>query len=317
MPRKSFTHEQFIKRVEELVQGEYTVLSRYEKARTPLLMRHNICMHEYKVRPNDFTQSKRRCPKCAGSIPLTQSVFVERVKKLTNDEYSVLGDYQNVVTPILIKHNVCGHEFKMRPSNFMNLNHRCPKCSNIGDFKKVTPSEFNQRFNETLGDEYILLDSYKNARASIKVRHEKCGYEYKVRPDNILYAGQRCPKCKESKGEQKISEILNGHNYVYKRQYKIKECRHKNPLPFDFAIFDNNRLLCLVEYQGEQHFRPVEYWGGEKAFEEQKIRDKIKKDFCKQNKIMLIEIKYSVKDIEGYLLSELDHLLSEQLTLTI
>jgi len=36
---------------------------------------------------------------------------------------------------------------------------------------------------------------------------------------------------------------------------------------FDFVIFDNqNNIKKCIEYNGEQHYKPVELFGGEKAF---------------------------------------------------
>lgn len=34
-------------------------------------------------------------------------------------------------------------------------------------------------------------------------------------------------------------------------------------MPFDFAIFKNGKLVCLIEFDGEQHYRPI---GGEDKF---------------------------------------------------
>ena len=66
-------------------------------------------------------------------------------------------------------------------------------------------------------------------------------------------------------------------------------------LRFDFYIPKNN--IC-IEYQGKQHYEPIEYFGGSEKFNYQLIRDKIKNDYCLKNNIHLIIIKYneSVED---------------------
>jgi hypothetical protein len=51
-------------------------------------------------------------------------------------------------------------------------------------------------------------------------------------------------------------------------------------------------LSIGIEYQGEQHYRPVEHWGGEEAFLALVERDKKKRKLCKANKVSLIEIKF-------------------------
>jgi len=37
-------------------------------------------------------------------------------------------------------------------------------------------------------------------------------------------------------------------------------------MPFDFAIFKNGKLVCLIEFDGEQHYRPIDFLGGEDKF---------------------------------------------------
>ena len=57
-------------------------------------------------------------------------------------------------------------------------------------------------------------------------------------------------------------------------------------MPFDFYLDDYN--IC-IEYQGSQHYKPK---FGKESFEYTKTHDKIKKDFCKNNNIKLVEIHY-------------------------
>jgi hypothetical protein len=52
-------------------------------------------------------------------------------------------------------------------------------------------------------------------------------------------------------------------------------------------------LSIAIEYQGEQHYRPVEHWGGEDAFQRQVERDRLKRKLCKRNGVRLIEIKFN------------------------
>ena len=67
--------------------------------------------------------------------------------------------------------------------------------------------------------------------------------------------------------------------------------KNKNaPLRFDFYLPKYN--IC-IEYNGVQHYKKVEIFGGDKAFEEQKKRDKLKREYCKKNNIKLIEIAYN------------------------
>ena len=49
-------------------------------------------------------------------------------------------------------------------------------------------------------------------------------------------------------------------------------------------------MNIAVEYQGDQHFRPVEFFGGKEAFKKQQERDKIKKLKCEENNCDLIYV---------------------------
>jgi hypothetical protein len=62
---------------------------------------------------------------------------------------------------------------------------------------------------------------------------------------------------------------------------------------FDIYIPELN---IAIEYQGQQHYRPIDYFGGQEAFEQNKIRDKLKADKCKENNCTLIYVN------EGYVL---------------
>lgn len=101
-----------------------------------------------------------------------------------------------------------------------------------------------------------------------------------------------------SKGEDKIKQILTNLNVNFIRQYTFDDCvSDKNAkLRFDFYLPDYN--LC-IEYDGEQHFRPTSYFGGEETFQRRMELDKVKNEYCRNNNIHLIRIPYtSFKDID-------------------
>ena len=61
--------------------------------------------------------------------------FILDVKAKYNDEYTVLGLYINNKHKILIRHNVCGNEYDVRPDKFLQ-GRRCFKC--YGTPRKTT-----------------------------------------------------------------------------------------------------------------------------------------------------------------------------------
>lgn len=95
---------------------------------------------------------------------------------------------------------------------------------------------------------------------------------------------------KNSKPQKVISELLDQYKVKYTSEHRIPNCKNKRPLPFDFAIWKEEDIICLLEYQGEQHFFPI--WGKTNLSKTQE-NDSIKKRFCKESEIKLVEINYA------------------------
>ena len=76
-------------------------------------------------------------------------------------------------------------------------------------------------------------------------------------------------------------------------------------MPFDFYLPDYN--IC-IEYDGEEHFQPVEFFGGEEKFQRRIENDEIKNNYCKNNNIKLIRIPYFDKAVidDKYLLNKIE-----------
>ena len=195
---KAKTTEQFKKEVYALVGDDYSVLGEYTKNKNKLLMKHNVCNHEYMVTPVTFLSTGRRCPKCFGTPKKTTEQFKKEVYALVGDEYSVLGEYCGTRTKLKMSHNTCGHEYTVTPNKFL-LGRRCPKCAQdkrieFGKSRKKYLDEFEKEFNKLVNTEYTLLSNYTSSIEKIKVKHNKCGHVYEVKANNFLN-GQRCPKC--------------------------------------------------------------------------------------------------------------------------
>lgn len=113
--------------------------------------------------------------------------------------------------------------------------------------------------------------------------------------------------CIRSKGEYQIEQLLKENNIKYVREYSFSDLVDDLPLRFDFAIFNGNKLIGLIEFQGEQHYIPSNGFYNETLIE----HDKMKREYCKNHNIPLIEIKYKKNynlKIEDLRLGELDGL---------
>lgn len=225
----------------------------------------------------------------------THEEFVSDVTSLVGNEYTVIGQYVGSLNKIEIRHNKCSTIYEVIPSKF-TFGHRCPECE---PSKKKTHDRFVKQVDELTRGEYTVIGKYTGDAYHVDVRHNECGNIFSVKANNLLN-GKGCPSCKSSKGEKKIERALVKNNISFVRQFKISECKHIKPLPFDFAILEKGEIKLLIEYQGQQHYNSIKLFGGEKGFRAVKRNDSIKKDYCIANNIKLLEISYHrFNDIES------------------
>ena len=212
----------------------------------------------------------------------------------------------------------CHNIFKMTLSNRVSgKDCPCKKSKKISQNVRKAASLRNPLTNSTVIEEWDYELNFKNnifpenySDCSKKIVYWKCKNCNKSWKDSIEHKkkGVKCPHCSISKGEQRIKDFLDKNNIIYKQQYSFQNCKYKNSLRFDFAIFSKeNELKYLIEFDGEQHFIPIDFAGrGENfALETLKInqeKDKIKDTYCKNNEIKLIRITYKqMEEIEEIL----------------
>ena len=97
-----------------------------------------------------------------------------------------------------------------------------------------------------------------------------------------------------SKGELAIKEILIKNNINFCEQFTFNDLKgDKRVLKFDFGIFnEKNELSYLIEYNGIQHYEPIEHFGGISKFQKQQRYDLRKQEYCSIKNIPLITINY-------------------------
>jgi hypothetical protein len=198
-------------------------------------------------------------------------------------------DYKNNYTNVII---ICHRhgEFNQRPNNHLNGS-GCLACGMTNGHIKLLDDtkSFIEKAQIIHGNKYFYDNvNYVNVKTKISIICPKHG-EFKQTPNKHL-SGDGCPICKESKGERNIRLWLEFNNVNYIPQHKFNDCKNIRPLPFDFYLPDYN--IC-IEYQGEQHYRPIKRFGGINKFDKTVQHDKIKKEYCESNNIILKVIKYT------------------------
>lgn len=178
----------------------------------------------------------------------------------------------------------------------------CIYCSKERWIKSQTKShdKFLEEVKAIHGDKYIIIGKYVGCKEHVEVYCNNCKEPFWITPNHLL-KGHGCGNCNKSLGENIIEQILLSKKLNFIKQYKFDDCIGlKRKLPFDFAIFDDdNNLKYLIEYNGIQHYKPVEIFGGIEAFKKQCVNDQIKFDYCKMSNINLIIIPHwDFKNIE-------------------
>lgn len=214
---------------------------------------------------------------------------VKTVKKQYLDRgLKLLEPYINYRTNLKTKCLKCGKIFNPKPANVLFKNSGCPYC--YGRLLGTT-KEFKETVFKLVNSEYEVLGEYTGNHEKILMKHTLCGTTYYVEP-NKFKSGRRCPVCNESHGEIMIRQQLTKMGVSFKEQFKFPDCRYFEPLRFDFAVIQKNKVQTLIEFDGEQHFKPVEYFGADDAFAEGIIRDSIKDNYCHEKRLKLIRIPY-------------------------
>lgn len=296
---KRKTNEQFKKEVEELGGGLYTLLDTYKGSREKVRLRHEVCGNIYLVKPNVFLQGNR-CPYCYGTHKKTTEQFKKEVFEIVGNDYQVLGEYKNNKTKLKFRHLVCGNNFLMTPSNFLLKGQRCPICANKTRGPHKDTFNFKKEVYELVGHEYQVLGVYKGNKKKILIKHIKCGHSYLVRPNDFI-TGYRCPYCSQSRGEHIIGKILCSFDIKYEYPKKFADLKDSHTLHYDFYI-PGQRIL--IEYQGKQHYQPVEHFGGNESFKKQQFHDNLKRRYAREHGYNLIEVPYTIntsKEIKIYL----------------
>lgn len=101
---------------------------------------------------------------------------------------------------------------------------------------------------------------------------------------------------KRSNGEKAVAKYLKGAKIKFNEQVPLKIGNRQ--LYLDFQLEDGT----IIEYNGRQHYEYTPYFHkSESDFIRQCERDKDLRNYCQKNNVKLIEIPYSIVNIDEYL----------------
>ena len=160
----------------------------------------------------------------------------------------------------------------------------------------MTTEEWKTRERSIHGDKYDLSKVvYNGSKSKVCIVCPKHGEFWQEANSHLKGCG--CPKCNQSHLENEVSIFLNNNNVVFERQKTFNGLKNKKELYCDFYLPKYN---CVIECQGEQHYRPVAYWGGYNSFLKRKKCDEIKYNYLNGRGIKVIYFTHlEIKDKEN------------------
>lgn len=294
-------------RMNKIKDSSFIIMNNIESHDGKVVVKSKICGHTFEL--SKFTSLERKikkghekCPSCIRK-EIVEEYDINSVwtKKLEETPYRLLNIIETSLDTIQVKSIDCGHTFTMTCIQSLKRkidsgHTKCIDCEAESLKRKLslTVEEVAKYIKKETQHEYKLVSKeYLHNREDIQILHKTCGRTFGMRFSNFQ-RGSRCPHCAKKSRDSNISffikRILEQLNFDFEEEKKFEGCRNpftKAKLPFDIYIRDLN---TLIEIDGEQHFVPVEHFGGEKSHRDTLYRDAQKNKFCLKNNITLIRL---------------------------
>lgn len=291
------------------------ILSEYINSETKVKCRCKIDGYEWDAWPMALLHQNTGCKICGykklwDTIGRKTTEDIKREMQLVNPNIEIIGEYRGAHELIKCQCRIDGRVWESYVCNLLNGSAGCPDCATrrVRDIESLSLDEVNQRL-EFYGLNVKVLDGYVNNKSKVRCLCTIHNIEYVASIKTLLYnRSSACPECGQSLGETKMVQILTKLLGAVVTQYSFEDCRYINVLRFD--AYDPIRNI-VFEYQGQQHYYPVDFAGkgdewAQEQFELAVLRDNIKREYCEQNNIQIIEIPYWEYDnMESFLYNKL------------
>ena len=306
---KKLTNEEFIKKAKEIHGNEYDYSKvdlehRDKNGRVCIICKEH---GEFWQEPRVHLQGSG-CKLCSRDKKIKLQTkdteqFIVEAKKIHGNKYDYSKvEYKGCLEKVCIMCPIHG-EFWQTPDNHIH-GHGCRKClsDKISESRKHSIEKFVERAKEVHGNKYDYSKvKYKNCDTNVKIICPIHG-EFEQTPYNHLHSSG-CPYCKGWKLEEEITKFLEDNNITYIRQKRFKWLGQQS---LDVYIPSAN---IAIECQGIQHFKPINYFGGIKAFKYRKKLDKQKSVLCQKNGVKLLY--YSNKQMDENIITDKEIILEQ------
>lgn len=248
----------------------------YIDSKTPVIIIYKGV--EYKQTPIKHLQ-KKLCE--LSDNKLSRSEFVRRCVDKWEDRFDYSNTiYKNTYTSIEFYDNYYGITASQKASSHMS--------GNLYNFSKENFIEISN-INHKYKYNYEKVD-FKGMTKKVIIECPIHGC-FETRPyDHInnRYGGS-CNKCDDYKFMKEVCSFLDKRNINYNKFHRLTGLT----LPLDFYL---PKYRTVIEFDGRHHFEPIESIGGLETLNKIKLYDKIKNEYCENNYINLLKIRYDQID---------------------
>lgn len=186
----------------------------------------------------------------------------------------------------------CGNETLVRGSHLTAKNKPTISCGcQIGSKLNLVGQQF--------GKLTVIEEGERSKTGRVRwICKCSCGSEVIVQANHLTDGSIQSCGCTLSRGEDKIANFLIKNNIIFKRQYYkdnwyLSSGHHPR---FDFAIFKDDKLLGVIEYNGSQHYTyrtNINTWNTKEQMEQTQQYDKEKQNICLKEHLPFLIIPYT------------------------
>lgn len=218
--------------------------------------------------------------------------FLEKARNIHGYKYNYIGLPGKITLNDRIELEYNGEKYKQSVSK--HLMGRCPEKNIV----KKTTAEFILDAKKVWGDKYdYSLTEYTGSLNYIKVIYNGVVYEQRANshiegmaPEfrkNDEFILRELIRDSDNYGNNEIEEFLKKYKLNYIRDYQISTVH--------FYFFLPN-IRYIIEFDGRHHFEPIESIGGLETLNKIRLYDKTKNEYCENNYINLLKIRYDQID---------------------
>lgn len=264
-------------------QQGITLLGAYIGAEKPTACQCDKCGYKWLARYSNIQQGQG-CPKCKNHAPLTQRDY-EKLAALHEGLVVVMAKTGEGLSTWKCNQ---GHVFQQ---SYENVKHRKIFCTICSGRRRMTLEDYKILADEHHGK--IKLVAENTQINSIWVCRR--GHEFLRSYTDIKTDGNFCPDCSRALAERQCKAALEQIFQVPFKKVKLKQLRGVGGGSLELDLY-NESLKLALEHHGLQHYKPVRFGHqtsiqAEEQFLRQQFHDQLRREYCQNNGIVLIEIR--------------------------